>query len=592
MPDFKALLQLVPKKPGCYQMKNTDQEIIYVGKAKILQNRLRSYFTGSHDAKTTRMLQDVHSFEYIITSSELEALLLELNLIKEHRPKYNILLMDDKTYPYICITNEDHPRIILTRDLNSSRAKKGKLFGPYPNVKACRDTVEILNKIFPFRKCITIPKKPCLYYAMGQCLAPCINKVTKSEYEELTQEVAQILSGNDMALLHTLHEKMLVASKNLEFEKAIEYRDLIQSIESLQDEQKMTLKDGINRDIFGFYVKDEVIAIQVFHMRRGKIIKRSGEVFDLFDNSDDAMISYISQFYQSNPKPSEILIPFLDGCEVLRELLETRILIPQKGMKKKLVALVCENAQDNWENLQKVRLKRLERTTEAVKELGKLLTIPYPKVIELFDNSNIQGTSAVSAMVTYLDGAPDKKAYRRYKIKTVEGASDFHTMQEVTKRRYSRVIKEGLRKPNLILVDGGKPQISAVKEVLSELSLDIEIAGLVKDEKHRTRALLNREFEEIIIDKHSNVFLLLEAMQNEVHRFALNFFKKVHSEKTFVSSLDGIEGIGAKRKKVLLQHFDSLSDIKNATVERLRALGFPQKVADNVLKFLNGSDAP
>lgn len=590
MDDIKTRLQLVPKKPGCYQMKNADGEIIYVGKAKILQNRLKSYFTGSHDAKTTRLIQDIATFDYIITSSEIEALLLELNLIKEHRPKYNISLMDDKTYPYICVTNEEHPRIIITRDINSKLAKVGKLFGPYPNVKACRDTVEIINKVYPLRKCMTLPKKPCLYYALGQCLAPCINKVEKILYDEIKQKISNFLNGYDLELINELHLKMVNASSNLEFEKAIEYRSLIQSIEALQAEQKMSLNDGVNRDIFGYYVKDDLIAIQVFHMRFGKIIERSGEVFDLFDSPSEAMISYIFQFYQVNLKPQEILIPYLDNFEVLKDVLKIKVVTPIKGIKKKLVDLVLENAKDKIEHLQNLRLRKKERTIEATEELGKILNISYPKVIELFDNSNLQGMYAVSAMVTYIDGVAAPKDYRKYRIKTVTGPDDFHTMQEVIMRRYFRVLKDNLRKPNLILVDGGKPQVQAVIEVLAQLKLDLPVAGIVKDERHRTRGIINQEFKEISIDKKSNVFLLLEAMQNEVHRFALTFFKNVQSNSALASILDEIEGIGKVRKNKLLNHFDSLEEIKNASPEKLKSLGFPHKLVESLLKRLNDSD--
>lgn len=591
MNDIKTRLQLVPKKPGCYQMKNELGEIIYVGKAKVLQNRLKSYFTGSHDAKTTRLVQEITSFDYIITSSEIEALLLELNLIKEYRPKYNISLMDDKTYPYICLTNEKHPRVIVTRDINAKLVKGQKLFGPYPNVKACRDTVEIINKIYPLRKCLTIPKKPCLYYALGQCLAPCINKIESSTYEEIKQKITSFLNGNNIELLKELESKMINASNNLEFEKAIEYRTLIKSIETLHEEQKMSLNDGINRDIFGYFVKDDLIAIQVFHMRAGKIIERSGEIFDLFDSPSEAMISYILQFYQINPKPQEILIPYLESSTDLKTLLNIKVFTPVKGLKKKLVDLVLENAKDKIEHLQSLRLRKIERTTEATEELGKLLKIPYPKVIELFDNSNIQGMHAVSAMVTYLDGVASPKDYRKYRIKSVQTSDDYHTMQEVIRRRYKRVLKDNLRKPNLILVDGGKLQVQAALAVLKELNIiDIFVAGIVKDDRHRTRGLVNQSFEEITIDKRSNGFLLLEAMQNEVHRFAITFFQNVQSSGAFASVLDEIEGIGKVRKNKLLTNFDSIEEIKQTSLERLKSLGFPSVLAKNLLKRLNDSD--
>ncbi len=591
MKDFKDKLRLVPGKPGCYQMKDQDGTIIYVGKAKNLHNRLNSYFTGSHDAKTTKMVSMVDDFEYIITSSEKEAFLLEINFIKEYHPKYNIMLMDGKTYPYICLTNETHPRVIMTREIGSLKRKnKHKLFGPYPNVKACRDTVEIINKIYPLRKCKNIPKKYCLYYTMNECLAPCVNKVTKEEYAPIVNNINRFLNGNDTEFINILKDKMTIASENLEFEKAIEYREMLNSLEVLSDKQKMTLNDGVTRDIFGYAVKDELINIQIFHMRNGKIIERSGEVFDLIDSPQEMLMTYIVEFYSLDNSliPSEVLIPYVEDVELLKDLLETKVYIPIKGIKKQLVDLVKENALTNLDNLQKERLIKISKTTATLEELASLLNIKYPKVIELFDNSNIMGTSSVSAMVTYIDGVPSYKDYRKYKIKTIDGADDYHTMQEVTERRYSRVLKDNLRKPNLIIADGGKTQVKAIKEVLDKLGItDIDLMGLVKDDKHRTRAIVDINGKEIPIDKKSNLFLLLEAMQNEVHRFAITFFKKVHTESALSSVLDEIEGIGKERKKKLLEHFDSIEEIKNASIEELRFLGINKKVAANLLETLN-----
>ena len=591
MKDFKDKLRLVPGKPGCYQMKDQDGTIIYVGKAKNLHNRLNSYFTGSHDAKTTKMVSMIDDFEYIITSSEKEAFLLEINFIKEYHPKYNIMLMDGKTYPYICLTNETHPRVIMTREIGSLKRKnKHKLFGPYPNVKACRDTVEIINKIYPLRKCKKLPKKYCLYYTMNECLAPCVNKVTKEEYAPIINNINRFLNGNDTEFKNILKNKMTIASENLEFEKAIEYREMLNSLEVLEDKQKMTLNDGVNRDIFGYAVKDELINIQIFHMRNGKIIERSGEVFDLIDSPQEMLMTYIVEFYSLDNSliPSEVLIPYVEDVDLLKDLLETKVYIPIKGVKKQLVELVKENALTNLDNLQKERLIKISKTTATLEELASLLNIKYPKVIELFDNSNIMGTNSVSAMVTYIDGVPSYKDYRKYKIKTVDGADDYHTMQEVTERRYSRVLKDHLRKPNLIIADGGKTQVKAIKEVLDKLGItDIDLMGLVKDDKHRTRAIVDINGKEIPIDKKSNLFLLLEAMQNEVHRFAITFFKKIHTESALSSVLDNIEGIGKERKKKLLEHFDSIEEIKKASVEELRFLGINQKVALNLLETLN-----
>ncbi len=587
---IKAKLSLVPNKPGCYQMYNKQGIIIYVGKAKNLSNRLRSYFTGSHDAKTTQMVSEVVNFEYIITHSETEAFLLEHNFIKEHRPFYNILLMDDKTYPYICLTGEEHPRLIVTRDLSKNKRKsKNRYFGPYPNIKACREIVEVLNKVYPFRKCNQIPKKHCLYYDLGQCLAPCENAVKASDYETYIQSAIKFLNGNDTVLLDLLNELMIKASENLEFERAIEYRNIINSTEILIEKQTMTLNDGKTRDIFGFYVKAEKVCIQVLHMRNGRIIERNGEVFDLVDNLDDLIISYIYAFYDSgNLVPQEILVPYLEGISIISELLKVKVLIPVRGIKKKLVDLVTENACNNLENIDKLRLIKMSKTKEPLVELSALLKIEYPKVIELFDNSNIQGASPISAMVTYIDGIKSPKDYRKYNVKTVVGADDYHTMQEVLTRRYTRVIKDNLRKPNLVIVDGGTLQVNACKIVFEKLKItDINVIGLEKDDNHRTKAIITSDLQEIMIDKHSNLFLLLEAMQDEVHRFAISFFKTKHTQNTFQSMLDEIEGIGKKRKMILLKNFNSIEEIKNTTVERLQSYGFPKEVAVKLLETLN-----
>lgn len=589
---IKIKLTLVPKQPGCYQMYNKNHEIIYVGKAKILQNRLRSYFTGSHDAKTTRMLQDVYDFEYIITHSELEAFLLESNFIKKNRPKYNILLMDDKTYPYIVITNEKYPRLIYTRDIKKEIKNKNRyIFGPYPNAKACKDIVEVLNKAYPFRKCNTIPKKKCLYAHLGQCLAPCEELITRDNYDEYIKAVTKFIGGNNNELVERINNLMMEASINMRYEEAIEYRDLLISINAISEKQTMETKDQISRDIFGYYFNDGYIAIQVLHMRNGKIIERNGEVFDLVDNIDDAVLSYIYQFYDSgaNLLPKEIIVPFLEGYQILEELLNVKVNVPIKGLKKQLLDNVMQNAKNNIENLKKLRLIQISKTIVPLEELSNLLKIDYPQVIELFDNSNIQGVSAVSAMVKYIDGKPVPKEYRKYKVKTINGPDDYHTMQEVIERRYKRLLLQNDKMPNLIIVDGGKTQIKAASIVLKKLGIEdkINLIGLLKDDRHRTRALMNNKYEEIFIDKKSDLFLLLESMQDEVHRFAITFFKQTHSKNSMKSILDEIDGIGKKRKLILLESFETIDDIKNASEEKLKSLGFNKKVIKNLFEKLN-----
>ena len=590
--QIKTKLSLVPKKPGCYQMYNAKGEIIYVGKAKILQNRLKSYFTGSHDAKTTRMLQDVVNFEYIITHSELEAFLLESNFIKKNRPKYNILLMDDKSYPYILITNEENPRLVMTRDVKKEHKKKNQyLFGPYPNAKACRDIVEILNKVYPFRKCHNIPNKACLYSHLNQCLAPCINKCSRNDYTESIKSSMRFLNGSSDELTTILKQKMEEASNNLEFEQALEYRDTINSINEIVEKQTMELNDGLSKDIFGYYSKDGLVAIQVLHMRSGKIIERSGEIFDLIGEIDEAILSYIYQFYDdtNNLVPKEIIIPYLEEYQILSELLTTKVIVPVKGIKKQLLNNVMENAKNNIDNLQKMRLIEIEKTKKPLEDLAKLLDINYPKVIELFDNSNIQGATPVSAMVRYVDGKPSYKDYRKYKVKTVKGPDDYHTMMEVIERRYKRLLAENANLPDMIIVDGGKTQVKAASIVLKKLNIENEITliGLLKDDHHRTRGMVDRNFNEIFIDKKSDLFLLLEAMQDEVHRFAITFFKTRHNKLSMTSILDEIPGIGKQRKKLLLETYGTVDEIKHTTVEKLKSLGMPGKLAKELLETLN-----
>ncbi|CDD21765.1 uvrABC system protein C [Firmicutes bacterium CAG:313] len=590
--QIKTKLSLVPKKPGCYQMYNAKGEIIYVGKAKILQNRLKSYFTGSHDAKTTRMLQDVVNFEYIITHSELEAFLLESNFIKKNRPKYNILLMDDKSYPYILITNEENPRLVMTRDVKKEHKKKNQyLFGPYPNAKACRDIVEILNKVYPFRKCHNIPNKACLYSHLNQCLAPCINKCSRNDYTESIKSAMRFLNGSSDELTTILKQKMEEASNNLEFEQAMEYRDTINSINEIVEKQTMELNDGLSKDIFGYYSKDGLVAIQVLHMRSGKIIERSGEIFDLIGEIDEAILSYIYQFYDdtNNLVPKEIIIPYLEEYQILSELLTTKVIVPVKGIKKQLLNNVMENAKNNIDNLQKMRLIEIEKTKKPLEDLAKLLDINYPKVIELFDNSNIQGATPVSAMVRYVDGKPSYKDYRKYKVKTVKGPDDYHTMMEVIERRYKRLLVENANLPDMIIVDGGKTQVKAASIILKKLNIENEITliGLLKDDHHRTRGMVDRNFNEIFIDKKSDLFLLLEAMQDEVHRFAITFFKTRHNKLSMTSILDEIPGIGKQRKKLLLETYGTVDEIKHTTVEKLKSLGMPGKLAKELLETLN-----
>ena len=504
------------------------------------------------------------------------------------------MLMDDKTYPYICFIDENHPKLVYTRDVKKfTRKSTNKVFGPFPNVKACRDLVEILNKIYPFRKCNQIPKKSCLYYDMGQCLAPCINEVKKCDYQPFVDSVVKVLNGSNKELLNQLNNKMQEASMNLEFEKAIEYRNIISSINEISEKQSIIINDGVSRDVLGYFEKDGIVSIQLFHMRYGKIIERTSEVFDVYDNLDEIIISYIYQFYDSssNVLPNELLIPYLEDYSILTELLNLKVNVPVKGIKKKLVDLARQNAKESLEHSLNLKKIKLSKTKEPLIELAQILNIDYPKRIELFDNSNIQGASAVSAMVAYVDGMPSRKDYRKYKIKTIEGADDYHTMIEVLTRRYKRLKEENLIMPNLLIVDGGKIQVTAATKVLNNLGIDnINIIGLQKDDNHKTDCIITKELNEIKVDKKSNIFLLLESMQDEVHRFAITFFKQTHSKNTLTSILDDIKGIGKMRKKTLHENFNSINEMINAPIEKYLSLGFSKNVALNLIETLKSRD--
>lgn len=544
---IKEKLQTLPKKPGCYLMYNGDGEIIYVGKAKNLFNRVRSYFTGSHDAKTTKLVANIVNFEYIITSSETEAYILEINLIKKHQPKYNILLTDDKQYPYILVSDEQHPKLYYTRDLN----KKGKYYGPYPNSYAAKEIVDLLNRIYPLRKCRKLPKKECLYYHLGQCLAPCINQVLPNQYQEITSEIHSFLKGNVKELQRKLEILMTEAADNLKFEKAIEYRKLIEDLKVINEKQKMEL-DIEDTDVFAYYIDKGYISIQVFHIRGKKMVERNGFLFEIMEDAEEMFINFLGQFYliNNNPIPKEILIPEVDISSI-DEILSSKISIPKIGKKKEYIELVKENAKEKLDILIKQEQTKYEKTMGAIIELGKLLDIPTPYHIEAFDNSNIQGASSVSAMVTYLDGMPNRKNYRKFKVKTVDGANDYQTMYEVIQRRYRRLKDEGKKMPDLVVVDGGKPQVLSAKQALLDLGLTLNVLGLGKDAKHKTSYLFFED-NEIYLDKKSNLFFFLENLQDEVHRYAITFHHLVHTKNTLSSKLDDIKGIGKVKKQQIL----------------------------------------
>ncbi|MBT2688143.1 excinuclease ABC subunit UvrC [Bacillus sp. ISL-47] len=585
--NIRNKLMLLPAQPGCYLMKDRQGTIIYVGKAKILKNRVRSYFTGSHDGKTLRLVNEIEDFEYIVTSSDMEALILEMNLIKKYDPKYNVMLKDDKSYPFIKLTAERHPRLITTRKVKKD---KGKYFGPYPNVQAANETKKLLDRIYPLRKCSTLPDRVCLYYHLGQCLAPCVKDVSEEEYKRMTDEIARFLNGGYKDIKKDLMEKMAAAAEELDFERAKELRDKIAHIDATMEKQKMTMTDFTDRDVFGYAVDKGWMCVQVFFIRQGKLIERDVSMFPIHNEPEEEILTFLGQFYSkaNHFKPREILAPDSVDTEMAEQLLGVKVLKPQRGQKKDLVKLAYKNAKIALQEKFSLIERDEERTIKAVENLGQQLGIYTPHRIEAFDNSNIQGTDPVSAMIVFIDGKPEKREYRKFKIKSVKGPDDYESMREVVRRRYTRVLKEELPLPDLILIDGGKGHVEAVRDVLeNELGLDIPISGLVKDEKHRTSQLLYGSPLEIIpLSRNSQEFYLLQRIQDEVHRFAITFHRQLRGKSAFQSILDEIPGIGEKRKKQLLKAFGSVKKMKEASLEDFREIGIPANVAEELKQRL------
>lgn len=586
---IKNKLALLPDQPGCYLMKDKNGTIIYVGKAKILKNRVRSYFTGSHNTKTERLVSEIEDFEYIVTESNIEALLLEINLIKKNDPKYNIMLKDDKTYPFLKITNEKYPRLVITRKVLKDKAL---YFGPYPDVGAANETKKILDRLFPLRKCKpSQTKEPCLYYHLGQCLCPYYFDVDPKVYTKIVDEVKNFLNGGHEKIESEIHQKMEKAAENMEFEKAAEYRDQIRAIETIMTRQKMTNTDLLDRDVFGYAIDKGWMCVQVFFVRQGKLIERDVSMFPFYNEAEEDFLTYIGQFYQENEHfiPKEVLIPDTIDKPSVEALLATKVLQPKRGEKKKLVELANKNASVALNERFDLIARKQERTIGAVERLGNAMNIPTPIRIESFDNSNIMGTNLVAAMVVFIDGKPARKEYRKYKIKTVNGPDDYASMREVIYRRYSRVIREGLPLPDLVLIDGGKGQVDVAKDVLeNQLGIDIPIAGMAKNDKHKTNELLfGTDLAVVPLERNSPEFFLLQRIQDEVHRFAITFHRQLRSKNSFASRLDEIEGLGPKRKKMLLKEFKSLKNITAATTEELQEIGLPKNVAQNVFDKLH-----
>ncbi|MCY7238021.1 excinuclease ABC subunit UvrC [Streptococcus infantarius] len=578
---IKHKLELLPDSPGCYIHKDKNGKIIYVGKAKNLKNRVRSYFHGSHNTKTELLVSEIEDFEYIVTGSNTEALLLEINLIQENMPKYNIKLKDDKSYPFIKITvNEQYPRLMITRQIKKDGAM---YFGPYPDSGAATEIKRLLDRIFPFKKCTNPANKVCFYYHLGQCKAHTICHVDHDYFVEMAQDVKNFLDGKDNKIVDGLKDKMQKASDMMEFERAAEYRDLLQAISTLRTKQRVMNQDMMDRDIFGYYVDKGWMCVQVFFVRQGKLIQRDVNMFPYYNDPEEDFLTYVGQFYRDSKHfiPKEIFIPQDIDEELVKAVVDTKVIKPQRGEKKQLVNLAIKNARVSLQQKFDLLEKDIRKTHGAIENIGELLNIPKPVRIEAFDNSNIQGTSPVAGMVVFVNGKPSKKNYRKFKIKTVVGPDDYASMREVIYRRYSRVMKDGLTPPDLIIIDGGQGQVNVARDVIeNKLGLDIPIAGLQKNDKHQTHELLFGDPLEVVeLPRNSEEFFLLQRIQDEVHRFAITFHRQLRSKNSFSSKLDGIAGLGPKRKQLLMKHFKSLPNIQKADVEDIINCGIPRNVA-------------
>ena len=584
---IKHKLELLPDSPGCYIHKDKNGTIIYVGKAKNLKNRVRSYFHGSHNTKTELLVSEIEDFEYIVTGSNTEALLLEINLIQENKPKYNIRLKDDKSYPFIKITNEPYPRLLITRQVKKDG---GLYFGPYPDSGAATEIKRLLDRLFPFKKCTNPANKVCFYYHLGQCKAHTICQTDQTYWDSLKEDVKNFLNGRDDKIVNELRDKMTKASELMEFERAAEYRDLIEGIGLLRTKQRVMNQDMQDRDIFGYYVDKGWMCVQVFFIRQGKLIQRDVNMFPYYNESEEDFLTYVGQFYQDNRHfiPKEIFIPRNIDETLVKAVVNTKIIKPQRGEKKQLVNLATKNARISLQQKFDLLEKDIRKTHGAIENIGDLLNIPKPVRIEAFDNSNIQGTSPVAAMVVFVDGKPSKKDYRKFKIKTVIGPDDYASMREVIYRRYSRVMRDGLTPPDLIIIDGGQGQVNVARDVIeNKLRLDIPIAGLQKNDKHQTHELLFGDPLEVIpLPRNSEEFFLLQRIQDEVHRFAITFHRQLRGKNTFSSKLDGIAGLGPKRKQLLMKHFKNLPNIQKASLDDIINCGIPKNVAENIQESL------
>ena len=584
MKNFKEKLALVPTKPGSYQMKNKDGVIIYVGKAKNLKNRLKSYFTGTVTGKTRRLVEDIDDFEYIVTSSELESLILEITLIKKYDPKYNILLKDDKTYPYIELTNEKYPRLKIVR--NTKRKKtKDHLYGPYPNVSAARKTVNMINRIYPLRKCDNLKKELCLYYHIHECLGYCVKEVPKEEINQMKKEITSFLKGDSKEIVEKIKKEMNKASEAMNYEKALELKNMLEDIDITLRRQKIDLNKGYQFDLVNYYKDENYLSIEIFFIRDGLLFGRHNEIIQTMIDPEDEVTEYIIKFYDKQGiLPKELYLPEGLNSELISEYFDLKTYTPQKGKLKKLLDLAQENAKEQLD-LQEETLKKDDNLRkDAIEELKQLLNLDQVSRMESFDNSHLFGTFYVGGMVVFEDFLPRKNEYRKFKIST-EVKDDLSAMKEVLYRRYYKVLMENLQKPDLIVMDGGKLQISVAKEIIDSLGLNIPIIGLVKDNNHKTSYIMNDKYEILEVSKDSNLFLFFTRIQEEVHRYAITYHRNIKAKGMLSSVLDVVPGIGEVRKKELLKRFGSLKRLKEASIEELSEV-VSKEVAKNLATYL------
>lgn len=582
---IKDKLSLVPNEPGSYQMLNQNGIIIYVGKAKNLHRRLSSYFNRTNTGKTAKMVSEIADFTYIVASSELEAFIIEINLIKKYDPKYNILLTDDKSYPYIEYISNPYPRLKVSRYLNIKKKDSKKLFGPYPNAYAARKIVSLINRLYPLKKCDGMPNKVCLYYHIGECLGYCTKKIDVEETKKMENEILTFLRGNDELIKEKIINKINFYSENLNYEMAMELKKELDYINVIMAKQHVELHDFTDRDVINYYFDKGYISIEIFYIRNGKLLGSKSDMFPVIGDAEEELEYYITKFYSKHEIPKEIFIPDAINKNIMSQVLKTNFITPVKGQKRDLLDMAYKNAKLNFENEIELVKKDETRTIEANEELKNILKMQELKRIDVFDNSNLFGNFAVSGMVVYTNGQPNKKEYRKYKV-SVDVNDDYNTMREIIYRRYYRALLEKTNLPDLIIVDGGENQIRAAQDVLGELQLSIKVVGLKKNERHRTNDLVDSNLEIIEIDHTSNLFHYLTRMQDEVHRYTINYHRQIRSKGSISSVLDNIEGIGPKRKKELIKKYGSITKIKEAPIEELELI-IPSKVATDLKKYLD-----